>query len=288
MNTFGNFPGVEQFSENGFLVVPGVLDQRRVELLIKAWEALSEEAIRHKGQTDTRKYPVIKNILTWEDGNLADVNGKASLHIEHAFRYHRAFLDVVHDPRIVATAKAVLGPDVRLLDDQLYHKPARTGGVTYWHRDSDFFLGVPVFTVWMPLDDVDAQNGCLTVVPGSHQPGYSSPGIVRKSNGTTRVDNQLNQFYEVDPKVAECKPVAMQRGDALLIHRDLLHCSFENTSVRQRRSYLVEYFDGREYEGLKSQYPDIFRYHHRHEYNLRVREKRPLRQQLSQLLGFRG
>ena len=46
-------------------------------------------------------------------------------------------------------------------------------GVTPWHQDAgvvnpdaDESL---ILTVWFPLTDADAENGCLQVVPGSHR-----------------------------------------------------------------------------------------------------------------------
>lgn len=274
---------LQQFSEEGYLVLSGLLCPDRVDRLARAWEAIRDHGIRSQPDTDTTRHPVLRNILASTEGYNEAVGGKVSLHIEHAFRYHREFRDLVYDDALVGIAESVLGDDVRLLDDQFYYKPAHFGGLTHWHRDSDYFLSVPVLTLWVPLDDVDQDNGCLIAVPQSHKQTFV--GITSTLQGVAPDPTSLERLYKVDQALVQTVSIAMKRGDGLLIHRDLLHCSFENRSGRERKSYLIEYFAGQDFEKLKQRHPVIFGYHERYRYNYLLRRAPLINEFMSAIQG---
>ena len=53
-------------------------------------------------------------------------------------------------------------------------KPPRTGHDTPWHQDEAFWeldLGYHACGVWLALDDVDRDNGCMEFIPASHAAG---------------------------------------------------------------------------------------------------------------------
>ncbi len=69
-----------------------------------------------------------------------------------------------------AIARALLGEDARLSFDHVLMKPAHDGVPTPWHQDDAF--ADPAFesrsvSIWIPLQPVDAVNGCLAFVPGA-------------------------------------------------------------------------------------------------------------------------
>lgn len=266
---------LESFNANGYLIVPGILSPDRTAGLVSAWNQVRIAAQAGGGSQDASRFPKLKNILTWEKGDATPVDGKVSLHIEHVFRFNPVFKDLVYDRQLLSMAESVLGKDVRLLDDQFYFKPPQTGGVTYWHRDSDFFLTVPVVTLWIPLDDVNEENGCLFAIPGSHKKSFSHPGVVSRSITSAGESTALETFHSVDTKQVECVQLAMRAGDGLLIHNDVLHCSFENRSQRERKSYLLEYFNG-DHGALRKKHPAVFNFHGRERYNYLLRRNRVL------------
>lgn len=79
--------------------------------------------------------------------------------------------------------------------------------------------------VWIPLQDVDASNGCLQVVPGSHR--HQQP--MRAIGGGFRygmLEAELREQYLVD--------VPAQAGDAICFDHRLIHCSRPNGSSQPR------------------------------------------------------
>lgn len=81
--------------------------------------------------------------------------------------------------------------------------------------------------VWIPLQDVDTRNGCLTFLPKSHSILYShrpspfSPGI----------------FDKVLPIAKQMMiPIPMKAGEAVVFSHSILHGSVANNSNKRRIS----------------------------------------------------
>lgn len=94
-------------------------------------------------------------------------------HALGAWRISEAFHDLLFHPGLLVPAMQVMGKDrVRFWHDQLFCKPAATGGCVAWHQDMSYWLRTsPVnhMTVHVALDAQDEANGALHYVPGSHR-----------------------------------------------------------------------------------------------------------------------
>ena len=86
------------------------------------------------------------------------------------------------------------GEEVRVEDPQWFNKPPGTNNVTPPHQDNYYFCLAPsnVVTVWMALDDVDAENGCLLLA----REGLDVRLVVGRDvgGGTVRVLDGLGAF----------------------------------------------------------------------------------------------
>eukprot|EP00052_Salpingoeca_macrocollata_P016191 m.129818 g.129818 ORF g.129818 m.129818 type:complete len:117 (-) comp19958_c0_seq10:41-391(-) len=78
-----------------------------------------------------------------------------------------------------------LGSDVVLFSTQIAVKPPHSGEYVPWHQD-----GERCRTCWIPLDDVDEQNGTLSVRPSWHKRGRMKFKKVK-----TKQDVQRATFY---------------------------------------------------------------------------------------------
>lgn len=138
--------------------------------------------------------------------------------------------------RWVDLAQTLLGEPAVVEQPEWFNKPPGTNHVTPPHQDNYYFCLTPprVLTIWLALDDVDAENGCLRYVAGSHKRGFrthSRSNILGFSQGI--VDYTPDDFTR---EVA----VALQRGDAVAHHGMTIHRANANLSVtRQRRSFAM-------------------------------------------------
>src|SRR3954453_10570042 len=90
-------------------------------------------------------------------------------HVNSAF-----WLELCRHPRVLDCVQSVLGPDLVLIMSHLIVKRAGDGLPVAWHQDNTYWPSVngsDVGTVWMAIDDTDRANGCMRVIPCTHE-GY--------------------------------------------------------------------------------------------------------------------
>lgn len=144
------------------------------------------------------------------------------------------FHEYCSNSRWVALAAALLGEPVEPQGPEWFNKPAGTEHVTPPHQDNYYFCLVPsqVVTIWVALDKVDEENGCLRYVTGSHKHGlrpHSLSGVLGFSQGITD--------YSSTDRDAETV-VRMEPGDLVCHHGETIHRADANRSAtRERRAF---------------------------------------------------
>jgi len=168
----------------------------------------------------------------------------------HMHRWDEVSLNWMIDPRLDEWMTALLGRSPYAVQTMLYFKPPGARGQAL-HQDQ-FYLQVQPGTclaAWLALDDCDEENGCLQVVPGTHD----IPVLC-----TTEADTR-ESFTDVTVPVPEgmsVAPVVMQAGDVLFFNGQLVHGSYPNTSAdRFRRSLIGHYIVGEAEKVAKFYHP---------------------------------
>ncbi len=96
-------------------------------------------------------------------------------------------------PVIIDTLRQLIGPDIKAMQSMLSSKSEGKPGQA-WHQDELFIptRDRSLTAAWIALDDATVDNGCLWVLPGSHQPGvlypdrdHQDPGSTARSRPTT-------------------------------------------------------------------------------------------------------
>jgi ectoine hydroxylase-related dioxygenase (phytanoyl-CoA dioxygenase family) len=133
--------------------------------------------------------------------------------------------------------------------------PSSTQETTAWHQDTSYANDalkkegvvadkIQFVTCWIPLMDVDVQNGCLNVMPGS-----KNWGLVKSSR-----DAENHIRAQIDVEARGCPvPVPMKQGDILFMHNLCLHCGNLNVSDRLRWSVDFRYFPAADSERLDAE-----------------------------------
>lgn len=135
----------------------------------------------------------------------------------------------------------LIGPNIKLASNQLVFKQAGDDRPYGWHQDNGFGPLDPEsnVTCWMALDDTHERNGCLWVIPGSHETGKLTHKEERGRERIAEIENE-----------AAAIPVIMKAGDCLLFHGNLLHMSKGNETSRMRRAFFFRYSDANAIEVL--------------------------------------
>jgi phytanoyl-CoA hydroxylase len=147
------------FNTDGFTVLKGVFSKAEIEAVIAAIDPLEEEFERYVREEEDGQFR-----LTSVGTITFTVHLVKRSPVLRAFAAHPAIKAICHD---------LIGDDVRLYWDQSVYK--KTGKVQEfpWHQDNGYTYIEPqqYLTLWIPLVDVDEQNGCPWIAPGLHKLG---------------------------------------------------------------------------------------------------------------------
>ncbi len=144
---------------------------------------------------------------------------------------------------VLDLVEPILGPDIALFSSHFICKPQGDGRRVPWHEDSAYWGNMldpaEVVTVWLAIDPSTRANGCMYVVPRSHntgKKGYSDYEEVDTSKNVFPVEIVPGQ--RTDKKGVPCilKPNECSLHDARAIHG-----SAANTSDTRRCGYTMRY-----------------------------------------------
>ena len=144
--------------------------------------------------------------------------------------------DFLLDPRLRPVLSDLFDEEPLGVQTMFYFKPAGARGQEL-HQDN-FYLRVKPGTclaAWLAVDDVDAGNGGMKVVPGSHREEVACP---QKADAAV----SFTTDYVPVPEGMEAVHCDMRAGDVLFFNGSLIHGSTPNTSPdRFRRSLIAHY-----------------------------------------------
>ncbi|HZG78780.1 MAG TPA: phytanoyl-CoA dioxygenase family protein [Paenibacillus sp.] len=147
---------VNYYRANGFVQIDGVLSPEELEELREYLdEAMGAKAVNglQTSQAGGAYYNVLnQRVNTWRD--------------------HGGMAKFVLSERFAALAKQLVGADgIRLFHDHALFKMPNDSKPTPWHQDHGYWPMQPsgALSIWIALDDVDENNGCMMFVPKSQQ-----------------------------------------------------------------------------------------------------------------------
>ena len=155
----------------------------------------------------------------------------------------RSVFDVCSHPSIVSRVAQLMGePHVALFKSRFIVKINGSNNTVAWHQDVGPTNGgyfpdgspVPTLTCWLALDKVNAHNGAVKVVPGTHTKLY---GEYHKRLRAGLVDR--GDIADVD--LERAVTLTLEPGEFYLFHSWLLHASDANASRGRRAGVNMRY-----------------------------------------------
>lgn len=155
--------------------------------------------------------------------------------LKNPVRIHPFFDQLMRSKKILSIVAELIGPNIRFQSSKLNMKSASFGSPVEWHQDFAFYphTNDDILACGVAFDDCTEENGCLMVIPGSHQ-------------GPIFDHHQDGRFAgAVDPEkcgvdFTKVAPVIVKAGGISLHHVRLLHGSAPNRSNKPRRLLLLE------------------------------------------------
>jgi phytanoyl-CoA hydroxylase len=208
MNTmFGKNSLVKQYENDGFAVIRNVVD---IDLI--------EEARRHV-EWLTKKYPDLR-----------------PEHFHHPLMRDDTFwVRLVTEEKLLDIVELFLGPNLACFTAHYICKPPFSGQPVLWHQDGAYWKLEPLeaITLWLAVDESTPENGCLRMIPGSHnlplqrpEKCTDSPNMLFSSVNDSFVQNCIETSKVTD--------IMLQPGDVSIHHPHIIHGSQPNTSPKRR------------------------------------------------------
>ena len=202
-------------------------------------DVLSEADITDaRAELDTLLANLPERQVVYKDGENKEVDARPE-YLTEPHPKHPFWLELCRHPRVLDAVESILGPDLILIMSHLIVKRAEDGLPVAWHQDNTYWhsvQGTDVSTVWLAIDDTDRANGCMQVIPCTHE-GY--PEMDKISTGG---DDLLGLTVEVTPEMEEAAVCLEMVAGSLSVHDSfVLHGSEANTSGRRRAAYTMRY-----------------------------------------------
>ena len=144
--------------------------------------------------------------------------------------------DFAHSAAAADIVVDLLGPDIDVFQTQFILKNPGAWGQP-WHQDSYYFRfdRQPQVGLWLAISAATLENGCLSVLPGSHKLPIQDHDPDDRPGA--------NQGYTVVRGLDESAavPVLMEPGDLLVFHSFLLHRSVDNRGSGRRAAMVYHY-----------------------------------------------
>lgn len=223
---------LERFHRDGFLLVPKLAEPEKVQ-----------EMLRVTDESVSREIPPIEyEAELGYPGAPASLNaagGRTIRRLKQAIGRHPVFLEWAAHPAVLGRLRQILGPAIVL---PLAHhncimvKDTRFSSDTGWHQDIRYwrFQKPELVSVLLALNSATRENGCLSVLPGTH----------RFDVELWRLDEA--KFLRTDlPEnrdlLASAASAEMEAGDTFFFDCRIFHSATRNRSKEARKSVIFTY-----------------------------------------------
>ena len=155
--------------------------------------------------------------------------------IQGLFDHDPLFHQLMFGGRFEQVAEVLLNGAVVGKNMQYFNKPPSIGKATPPHQDGYYFMLKPceAVTMWLALDDVDEENGCVRYVCGSHKRGMRPHGRTQTLGFSQGVTD-----YGTAEDMADEVAFPAQPGDLLIHNAMTIHRADGNRSETRARQAL--------------------------------------------------
>jgi len=223
----------EQFRSQGFVRLGVLLSAGELAALQRRLDDIMLGRVRY----DNMRFQLDPGIIA--EGE----RGTSDHHVDSTLAYRRID-DLEQDPLFLRymqhelfreITRKLVGEQVSVFRSMFMNKAARLGTPLRWHQDVGVGWRIdcnPTVTVWTALDASTPANGCVRIVPGSHQHGVINEGHW--------LDGEQIARYAPAARVIDLEAEA---GEAILLHNFLVHSSGVNGTDEPRRAFSTTYMD---------------------------------------------
>lgn len=176
-------------------------------------------------------------------------------HFQHPELFQWLFADEILD-----LVEPILGPDIALFASHFICKPKGNGLRVPWHEDSHYWKTMidpmEVVTVWLAIDPSTKLNGCMNIIPRTHntgKQGYSDYDDLKPGEAVFG-----DEIKPAQRDTSKSIAIELEPNQCSLHDGRLMHGSEPNTSNIRRCGYTMRYVSTK----VRQNYEKIGQWHH--------------------------
>lgn len=218
------------FQENGYYHARGVFDAEAVQDLAQAFDGVVEQLQASGEDIDAR----------WDSA--ACRLGAADTQVWHTHQvqcFDARWLQAFQNPRLLAVAESILGPDIVLHHSKLFCKPAGVGAPFPMHQDWEYF---PMREDRSPVLFTSAKRLTKWVVCGCTQvvTDWVASSVCQRG----QIKDRYAKTYSKNIRLIKATIIEAESGDIIFFHYCTLHGSMPNRSEQARKTVLMQLHAG--------------------------------------------
>lgn len=228
------FPS-EEYEKNGFFVVRKLVSDENLDKYARRFKKICEEKIRVPVMTVMKDVAIAKSEF---------LEGEKAITKVQDFCFDEELFDFCRLDEIVGYVKHVTGPNIMAMHTMLINKPPDPGSLTSrhpLHQDLYYFPFRPpnkIVCAWTAMERINRQNGCLSVIPGTHKGEFLKHDYPKWEGG---VNKMYYGIQDIDPSKVKLAHLEMEKGDTVFFHPLLIHGSGANRTQGFRKAISCHY-----------------------------------------------
>ncbi len=213
---------ITEYHQDGYTVCPNFLSPEEVaQLLAETEKIISGNTLANHD----------KKRMEMEPNQPAD--GSKVRRLYEPCTHYPFFSELSDSEKLLDALEGLIGPNILYHYSKLNMKPPEIGSVVEWHQDLSYYplTNRDSLAVLFYLDNADAENGCLQMLPGRHE-------------GDLLAHTREGYFQGKATEVVDSSEVELATGEAgtaIFMHCMTPHASTTNRSDRPRRTLILSY-----------------------------------------------
>lgn len=213
---------ITEYHQDGYTVCPNFLTLDEVaQLLAETEKIISGNTLANHDKT----------LMEMEPNQPAD--GTRVRRLYEPCTHYPPFRTLAESDKLLDVVEDLIGPNLLFHYSKLNMKPPEIGSVVEWHQDLSYYplTNRDSLAVLFYLDDADAENGCLQMLPGRH-------------DGDLLAHTREGYFQGRATEVVDSSEAVLVEGKAgtvIFMHCMTPHASITNRSNRPRRTLILSY-----------------------------------------------
>jgi len=210
---------IRHYRQNGFLVLDRFFEDSQIQAWRRELAQMIDSAPTNSTNSKNRYGQTVEHPSDFSF-TLQEPEGEGQVinRISNPLARSEVILRAYGHPKLLQAVASLCGSDFVPFAESIVIKVPHCGAAFDWHQDGSFKTGVQPargvnFGIYLYPSTVN--NGCLQVIPKSHQWGQVDLKSMVETHGSTLPDSI---------------PVPVDAGDVVVHNRNLVHGSFTNHS----------------------------------------------------------